>query len=93
MVHVPASRVFAGGDELAATAELVDADAVLDALLVKADRCSDSLRRAGWTTDEVSDALGLDLRRRRGKDHRPPVKLPPAIALKLAKLAEAVARS
>ncbi|WOL08793.1 hypothetical protein Cni_G17546 [Canna indica] len=90
MVHVPASGVFDGGDEPTA---MVDAEAVVDALLVKADRCSNSLRRAGWSPDEVADALGLDIRRRKVKQRRPPVKLPPAIALKVEKLAEAVARS
>nr|CAD1826235.1 unnamed protein product [Ananas comosus var. bracteatus] len=69
---------------------LLDARAALDALLVRADRCSDSLRRAGWSSDDVSDALGLDLRVR---PPRPPVKLPPHIALKIQKLVEAVTRS
>ncbi|XP_072982124.1 uncharacterized protein [Typha latifolia] len=86
MVHVSASGLFDGDD-----AVMVDAQAVLDALLVKTDRCSDSLRRAGWSSDEVSDALALDFRRRR--ETRPPVKLPDEIALKLEKLAEAVSKS
>ena len=56
----------------------VNSDAVLDALLLKADRCSDSLRRAGWSSEDVSDALGLDLRRCKERP-RPAVRLPPEI--------------
>ncbi|KAJ8480006.1 hypothetical protein OPV22_023733 [Ensete ventricosum] len=93
MVHVPAMGIFNGGDEPAAAAGAIDADAVLDALLVKADRCSDLLRRAGWSLEEVSDALGLDIGRRHGRYLRPPVKLPPSIALKVEKLVEAVTGS
>ncbi|CAL9101599.1 unnamed protein product [Musa textilis] len=93
MVHVPALGIFNGGDEPAVAAGAIDADAVLDALLIKADWCSDLLRRAGWSPDEVSDALGLDIGQRQGRDLRPPVKLPPSIALKVEKLVEAVTRT
>ncbi|CAL9059629.1 unnamed protein product [Musa banksii] len=92
MVHVPALGIFNGGDEPTAAAGPIDADAVLDAVLIKADRCSDLLRRAGWSPDEVSDALGLDIGQRQGRDLRPPVKLPPSIAHKVEKLVEAVTR-
>ncbi|TVU00808.1 hypothetical protein EJB05_53747, partial [Eragrostis curvula] len=90
MVEVDASGMFDGGEEAAAPAT-VDADAVLDALVLKADRCSDSLRRAGWSSEDVSDALGLDLRRCKERP-RPAVRIPPEIAVKVERLAKSVAR-
>ncbi|XP_010939419.1 uncharacterized protein [Elaeis guineensis] len=89
MVDVSATSDFFDDD---GEAVVVDTQAVLDALLLKADRCSDSLRRSGWSSDDVSDALGFDFRRHR-EPRRPLVKLPPEIALKIEKLAQAVARS
>ncbi|KAJ1268838.1 hypothetical protein BS78_07G163800 [Paspalum vaginatum] len=90
MVEVAASGGVLDGDEAGAPAHAADSDAVLDALLLKADRCSDSLRRAGWSPEDVSDALGLDLRR--GKDRpRPAVRVPPEIAAKAERLARSVA--
>ncbi|PKA56098.1 hypothetical protein AXF42_Ash015583 [Apostasia shenzhenica] len=68
----------------------VDDEAVLDALLLNADRCSDSLLRAGWSSEEISDAMCFDFRRYRS---RPPLKLPPEIASKIEKLADAVTRT
>ncbi|PON99616.1 Ribosomal protein [Trema orientale] len=41
---------------------LVDNQVVLDTLLLKADRFGDSLRKAGWSSKEDSDALGFDFR-------------------------------
>lgn len=70
---------------------LLDNQAILDALLLKADRFSDSLRRSGWSSDEVSDAFGFDFRP--GKEKRPAVKLPPQLVERLGKLAESVSRS
>ncbi|WVZ92526.1 hypothetical protein U9M48_038581 [Paspalum notatum var. saurae] len=94
MVEVAASGVFDGDDAgppaHAAAAVAVDSDAVLDALLLKADRCSDSLRRAGWSSEDVSDALGLDLRRCKDRA-RPAVRVPPEIAAKAERLARSVA--
>ncbi|KAL6859099.1 hypothetical protein ACP4OV_018101 [Aristida adscensionis] len=86
MVEVTASGIFDGEE-----ASAVDADAVLDALLLKADRCSDSLRRAGWSSEDVSDALGLDLRRCKERP-RPAVQIPPEIAAKVERLAQSMAR-
>ena len=63
---------------------MLDNQAVLDALLVKADRFSDTLRRAGWSSEEVSDALGFDFRAE--KEPKPPVKLSPELAHKIEKL-------
>ena len=90
MVEVAAYGVF-DGEEAAAAPPAVDPDAVLDALLLKADRCSDSLRRAGWSSEDVSDALGLDLRRCKERP-RPAVRIPPEIAIKVERLAKSVAR-
>uniref|UniRef100_A0A0D9XEG9 Knr4/Smi1-like domain-containing protein n=1 Tax=Leersia perrieri TaxID=77586 RepID=A0A0D9XEG9_9ORYZ len=87
MVEVSASGFF-DGDE----APPADADAVLDALFLKTDRCSDSLRRAGWTSEDVSDALGLNLCRRKERP-RAAVQIPPEIAAMVQRLAQAVARS
>ncbi|XP_030499579.2 uncharacterized protein LOC115714956 [Cannabis sativa] len=70
---------------------LVDNQAVLDALLLKADRFSDSLRKAGWSSEEVSDALGFDFRPEKGK--KPVKKLSPELVERIGKLAESVSRS
>ncbi|KAL5206030.1 hypothetical protein ABZP36_034239 [Zizania latifolia] len=87
MVEVAASGLFDGDEPPPA-----DTDAVLDALFLKTDRCSDSLRRAGWSSEDVSDALGLDLRRTKPRTC-PAVQIPPDIAAKVQRLAQAVARS
>ncbi|XP_042399973.1 uncharacterized protein LOC121989790 [Zingiber officinale] len=91
IVGVPASGMFDGEDEAGTAA--IDSEAALDALLVKADHCSDSLRRAGWSSDDVSDALGFDFRPQRRRGKRDPVKIPSEMALKAEKLAKAVTRS
>ncbi|POO02805.1 SMI1/KNR4-like domain containing protein [Trema orientale] len=70
---------------------LVDNQAVLDALLLKADRFSDSLRKAGWSSEEVSDALGFDFRPE--KEKKPVKKLSPELVERIGKLAESVSRS
>ena len=88
MVEVAASGMFDGEEAPPAA----DAEAVLDTLLLKTDRCSDSLRRAGWSSEDVSDALGLDLRRCK-EPHRSVVRVPPEIAAKVQRLARTVARS
>lgn len=85
MIHVSASGFF-GGEMV-----LLDNQAVLDALLVKADRFSDSLRKAGWSSEEVSEALGFDFRREKSK--KPAKKLSPELVEKIGKLAESVSRS
>ncbi|GJM98619.1 hypothetical protein PR202_ga15647 [Eleusine coracana subsp. coracana] len=87
MVEVDASGLFDDED-----APVPDTEAVLDALVLKTDRCSDSLRRAGWTSEEVSDALGLDFRRGNDRSRRA-VRVPPEIAAKVQRLAQALARS
>ena len=53
---------------------LLDNEEVLDALVSKAERFSDSLRKSGWSSEEVKDALGLDLRPEK-KGGRPPKKV------------------
>ncbi|XP_066386727.1 uncharacterized protein [Miscanthus floridulus] len=87
MVEVAASGGVFDGEEAAPAA--VDSDMVLDALLLKADRCSDSLRWAGWSSEDVSDALGLDLRHCKERP-RPAVRVPPEIAVKVEQLAQSV---
>lgn len=82
IVHVSASGFFEG--EMV----LLDNQAVLDALLLKADRYSDSLRKAGWSSDEVSDALRFDYRME--KERISTKKLSPELAEKFGKLVEAV---
>jgi hypothetical protein len=82
MVEVAASGLFDNEEGPAP-----DTDMVLDALVLKTDRCSDSLRRAGWTSQDVSDALGLDFRRRCKEWSRPAVRVPPEIAAKVQRLA------
>ncbi|KAH6838083.1 hypothetical protein C2S53_000025 [Perilla frutescens var. hirtella] len=85
IVHVSASGFFEG--EMV----MLDNQSVLDALLLKADRFSDSLRKAGWTSEEVSDALGFDFRPE--KERKPAKKLSPELAERIGKLAESVNRS
>ncbi|OAY33782.1 uncharacterized protein LOC110629442 [Manihot esculenta] len=85
IVHVSASGFFEG--EMV----LLDNQAVLDALLLKADRFSDSLRKAGWSSEEVSDALGFDFRPE--KERKPAKKLSPQLVEKIGKMAESVSRS
>ena len=86
IVHVSASGFFEGGEMV-----LLDNQAVLDALLLKADRFSDSLRKAGWSSEEVSDALGFDFRPE--KERKPVKKLSPELVQRIGKLAESVSRS
>ncbi|MQL89784.1 hypothetical protein Taro_022367 [Colocasia esculenta] len=100
MVHVSSAASWWSddGDEpdvaAAAAAAVLDSQAVFDALLLKADRCCHSLRCAGWTPEEVSDALGFDFRPGRGRERpRPKLKLSPEIVQKIERLADAVTRS
>ncbi|KAL1564135.1 hypothetical protein AAHA92_06526 [Salvia divinorum] len=84
IVDVSASGFFEEG------MVMLDNQAVLDALLLKADRFSDTLRKAGWSSEEVSDALGFDFRAE--KERKPPVKLSPELAHRIGKLADSVNR-
>ncbi|GAA0150816.1 hypothetical protein LIER_09670 [Lithospermum erythrorhizon] len=85
IVHVSASGFF-DGDMI-----MLDNQAVLDALLLKADRFSDSLMKAGWSSEEVSDALGFDFKPE--KEKRPAKKLSPEWIVKLGILAQSVNKS
>lgn len=85
IVQVSASGFFEGGEVI-----LLDNQAVLDALLLKADRLSDSLRKAGWSSEEVSDAFGFDFRPE--KERKPVKKLSPELVERIGKLAESVSR-
>ncbi|OVA15671.1 hypothetical protein BVC80_1313g62 [Macleaya cordata] len=85
MVDVSPSGFFEG------EVVLLDRQAVLDTLLLKADRFSDSLRKAGWSSEEVTDALGFDFRPE--KEKKPVKKLSPELIEKIGKLAESVSRS
>ncbi|XP_073127234.1 uncharacterized protein [Henckelia pumila] len=85
IVHVSASGFFEG--EMV----MVDNEAVLDALLLKADRLSDTLLKSGWSSEEVSDALGFDFRRE--KEKKPAKMLSPELVERIGKLAAAVNRS
>ncbi|XP_050376650.1 uncharacterized protein LOC126794046 [Argentina anserina] len=84
IVSVSASGFFEG--EMV----MLDNQAVLDALLLKADRFSDSLRMAGWSSEEVSDALGFNFRAE--KEKKPAKKLSPELVERIGKLAESVSR-
>ncbi|GMH25231.1 hypothetical protein Nepgr_027074 [Nepenthes gracilis] len=83
IVHVSASGFFEG--EMV----LLDNQAVLDALLLKADRFSESLRKAGWSSEEVSDVFGFDFRPPQ-KGRKPVKKLSPELLERIGKLAESV---
>ncbi|WJX95207.1 hypothetical protein P8452_76551 [Trifolium repens] len=86
MVEVSGSGFF-DGDMV-----MLDNQAVLDALLLKVDRFSDSLRKSGWSSEEVSDALGFDFRPEK-KDKKPVKKLSPELVHSIEKLVESVSRS
>lgn len=70
---------------------LLDNQVVLDALLLKADKFSDSLRKSGWSSEEVLDIFGFNFRP--GKDRRPAKKLSPELVERIGKLVETVSRS
>ncbi|KAK9989755.1 hypothetical protein SO802_014281 [Lithocarpus litseifolius] len=74
IVHISASGFFEG--EMV----LLDNQAVHDALLLKAHRFSDSLQKAGWSSEEASDALGFDYRPE--KEWKPTKKLSPELLQK-----------
>ncbi|XP_004509143.1 uncharacterized protein [Cicer arietinum] len=71
---------------------MLDSQAVLDALLLKVDKFSDSLQKSGWSSEEVSDALGFDFRPEK-KERRPLKKLSPQLVHSIEKLVESVSRS
>ncbi|XP_021897643.1 uncharacterized protein LOC110814469 [Carica papaya] len=85
IVHVSASGFFEG--EMI----MLDNQVVLDALLLKADRFSESLRKAGWSSEEVTEAFGFNFRQE--KERKPAKKLSPELVEKMGKLAESVSRS
>ncbi|XP_051118005.1 uncharacterized protein LOC127242486 [Andrographis paniculata] len=85
IVHVSAAGFFEG--EMV----MLDSQSVHDALLLKADRFSDTLRKAGWSSEEVSDALGFDFRPETEK--KPVKQLSPQLVERIGKLAESVSRS
>ncbi|KAF8377544.1 hypothetical protein HHK36_030926 [Tetracentron sinense] len=80
IVQVSASCFFDG------EVVLLDSQAVLDLLLLKADRFSDLLRKAGWSSEEVTEALGFDFRLE--KELKPAKKLSPELIERIGKLAE-----
>ncbi|KAL1196530.1 hypothetical protein V5N11_023220 [Cardamine amara subsp. amara] len=85
IIHVSASDFFEG--EIV----ILDHQAVLDVLLLKAARISESLRKSGWSSDEVSDALGFDFRP--AKERKPVKKLSPVLVERIDKLAEWISLS
>ncbi|KAF5187834.1 hypothetical protein FRX31_022576 [Thalictrum thalictroides] len=50
---------------------LLDGQSVLDSLLLKMDRFSDSLQKAGWSCEEVTDTLSLDFWLEKDKGKKP----------------------
>ncbi|RZC54893.1 hypothetical protein C5167_013753 [Papaver somniferum] len=90
IINEPASGFLEGG-EGDGESVILDSQSVYDALLLEADRLSDSLRRAGWSSEEVTDVLGFDFRP--GKVKKPALKLSPEQIEKIGKLAESVSCS
>lgn len=70
---------------------LLDNQAVLDALLLKANRLSESLQKAGWSSEEVSDVFGFDFKR--VKERKPVKKISPELVKKIGRLVESVSKS
>lgn len=85
IIHVSASDFFEG------ETVILDHQAVLDVLLLKAGRLSESLRKSGWSSEEVSDTLGFDFRPE--KKRKPVKKLSPVLVEQIEKLAEWVSLS
>ncbi|KAG7535723.1 hypothetical protein ISN45_Aa08g031230 [Arabidopsis thaliana x Arabidopsis arenosa] len=85
IIHVSASGFFEG------ETVIMDNQTVLDVLLLKAGRISESLRKSGWSSEEVSDALGFDFRPE--KERKPVKQLSPVLVEQFEKLAEWVSRS
>ncbi|KAF5197634.1 hypothetical protein FRX31_012780 [Thalictrum thalictroides] len=85
MVDVSASGFFDG------EVMLLDKQTILDGLLLKVDRFSESLRISGWSCEEVTDALGFNFRPE--KERKSLKKLSPEFVEKIGKLAESVSRS
>ncbi|KAK9067060.1 hypothetical protein SSX86_014384 [Deinandra increscens subsp. villosa] len=69
---------------------LLDSQGVLDALLVKANRFSDSLQKAGWSSEDVSDAFGFDFRQ--VKERKPVKKISPELVEKIGRLVDSVSK-
>ncbi|KAL0721632.1 hypothetical protein Bca4012_036231 [Brassica carinata] len=84
MIHVSASGFFES------EVVVLDNQTVLDVLLLKAGQLSESLRKTGWSSEEVSDALGFEYRRE--KERKPDKKLSPKLIERVQKLGEWVSR-
>ncbi|KAF9599964.1 hypothetical protein IFM89_001999 [Coptis chinensis] len=67
-----------------------DSQAVLDTLLLKTDRFSDSLRKSGWSCEEVTDCLGLEFWLE--KEKKLCKELPGEFVKRNGKLVESVSR-
>ncbi|KFK28342.1 hypothetical protein AALP_AA8G503800 [Arabis alpina] len=85
IIHVSASDFFEG--EMV----ILDNRAVLDVLLLKAGRLSESLRKSGWSSEEVSDTIGFDFRPE--KEMKPVKQLSPAVVKRIEQLTEWVSQS
>ncbi|GLT31086.1 hypothetical protein SLA2020_058490 [Shorea laevis] len=67
---------------------LLDNQTILDALLLKVNRFSESFRNAGWSCEEVLDASRFDFRPE--KERKPTKKLSPEHVKNIEKLEESV---
>nr|XP_043617431.1 uncharacterized protein LOC122589237 [Erigeron canadensis] len=70
---------------------LLDNQAVLDALLLKANRLSECLQKAGWSSEEVSDVFGFDFKQ--VKEKKPVKKISPELVEKIGRVVESVSKS
>ncbi|GAB2231705.1 hypothetical protein Drorol1_Dr00010717 [Drosera rotundifolia] len=88
IVEVPSAGLF--DEEMI----VVDNQVVLDALLLKADRFSDSLRRAGWSSEEVGEVFAFDVgvseKERKGLV---PPELSPEMIVRIQELVESVCKT
>lgn len=66
---------------------LLDNEEVFDA-----ERFSDSLKKSGWSSEEVKDVLGLYLRPEK-KGRKPPKKVATQMVKRIGKLVESASRS
>lgn len=75
---------------LAEPKSFLDRQSIMEALVLYVNLLSDALRRAGWSTTDVGEALDVELSFRETK-RRPPT-VPPRVAARIGKLAEYVSQ-
>lgn len=66
----------------------LDSQTILEGLLLKADLMSNSLRKAGWSSQDIAEIFNIDY-----PTKKPVKKISPELAERIGKLAEYVAQA